>query len=410
MKRLAVFLIYLIGSATCTLYADPQDDLVKSIYATLEKKGWVEKRFAFIVLPDGPTRCEDRLRNRKLEERLAALMENLGAKNYVKDFSVDEEKSSSPERTRCPMALYKTEKIDCFIMVNVIAGVYKGYLYSLKPENRMFVYTFGATNPSLQTTLRLGIEGKEPIELKIHKDVRNLNMRSKYLDQIIGMRVLTDLETINVSDLDLQNIPRFDFDRPYRLEIFNNYIKDIHASDFDPNAFHVDISWNLLEDDVWFCDTSTIREINVVRNKLRSVDCLLSNDHVETVKSSFNYISNISSRKIGKSLKSLDLSYNGLRSFPWKMFNESGMKDLDLSNNQLYDIAMIDLSTIERVDLSKNPILKVVIGEKSKNLKILRVSPKTVVEFKNPISRCASVDSTSKTPSPEKNCVKVEYE
>ncbi|EMO59680.1 leucine rich repeat protein [Leptospira santarosai str. CBC1416] len=174
--------------------------------------------------------------------------------------------------------------------------------------------------------------------------------------------------------------------------------------------FHVDISWNLLEDDVWFCDTSTIREINVVRNKLRSVDCLLSNDHVETVKSSFNYISNISSRKIGKSLKSLDLSYNGLRSFSWKMFNESGMKDLDLSNNQLYDIAMIDLSTIERVDLSKNPILKVVIGEKSKNLKILRVSPKTVVEFKNPISRCASVDSTSKTPSPEKNCVKVEYE
>ncbi|TGK56642.1 leucine-rich repeat domain-containing protein, partial [Leptospira gomenensis] len=74
------------------MYADPQSDLTKSIYATLEKKGWVDKRFAFIVLPDGPNQCEDRLRNRKLEERLATLMENLGAKNYVKDFSVDEEK------------------------------------------------------------------------------------------------------------------------------------------------------------------------------------------------------------------------------------------------------------------------------------------------------------------------------
>ncbi|TGK32357.1 leucine-rich repeat domain-containing protein, partial [Leptospira gomenensis] len=41
MKRLVVFLIYLLGSATCALYADPQSDLTKSIYATLEKKGWV---------------------------------------------------------------------------------------------------------------------------------------------------------------------------------------------------------------------------------------------------------------------------------------------------------------------------------------------------------------------------------
>ncbi|TGK44017.1 leucine-rich repeat domain-containing protein [Leptospira gomenensis] len=410
MKRLVVFLIYLLGSATCALYADPQSDLTKSIYATLEKKGWVDKRFAFIVLPDGPTRCEDRLRNRKLEERLAALMETLGAKNYVKDFSVDEEKALSPERTRCPMALYKTGKVDCFVMVYVIAGVYKGYLYSLRPENRMFVYNFGVTDPSLQATLRLGMEGKEPIELKIHKDVRNLNIRSKYLNQIIGMSALTDLETINVSDLDLQNIPRFDFDRPYKLEIFNNYIKDIHASDFDPNAFYVNISWNLLEDDVWFCETSTIREINVVRNKLRSVDCLLSNDHVETVESSFNYITNISSRKIGKRLKSFDLSYNGLRSFPWKLFNESFLRDVDLSNNQLYDIAVIDLSTIERINVSKNPILKVVVGAKSRNLRELRISPQTVVEFKAPITRCEGVDLTSKTASPEKRCVKVEYE
>ncbi|TGK57979.1 leucine-rich repeat domain-containing protein [Leptospira gomenensis] len=265
-------------------------------------------------------------------------------------------------------------------------------------------------DPSLQANLRLEIEGKEAAELKIHKDVRNLKIWTKLLKRISGMSSLTDLVELRVDELDLQNIPRFDFDRPYRLGIFNNYIKDIHASDFDPNAFSVDISRNLLEDDVWFCETSTIREINVVRNKLRSVDCLLSNDHVETVESSFNYITNISSRKIGKRLKSFDLSYNGLRSFPWKLFNESFLRDVDLSNNQLYDIAVIDLSTIERINVSKNPILKVVVGAKSRNLRELRISPQTVVEFKAPITRCEGVDLTSKTASPEKRCVKVEYE
>ncbi|WP_254055532.1 hypothetical protein [Leptospira mayottensis] len=98
MNKLSIFLIYLIGAATCALYADPQSDLAKSIYTILEKKYWVEKRFVILVLPDSITRCSDNRRNRKKEEELGALMESLGAKNYVKDFSVDEEKALNPNR------------------------------------------------------------------------------------------------------------------------------------------------------------------------------------------------------------------------------------------------------------------------------------------------------------------------
>ncbi|WP_078125129.1 leucine-rich repeat domain-containing protein [Leptospira alexanderi] len=404
MKKLYIFLIYLIGTATCALYADPQNDLANSIYETLSKKKWVEKRFAFIVLPDGRARCSDSLRNRKKEEELGVLLESLGAKNYVRDFSIDEEKVLNPDRQLCPMALYKTEKVDFIVTVNILAGVYKGYLSGLKLEDYERHFTFGKTDPTLQATLLLETEGKEPIELKIHKDVRNLKIRAKFLNRITGMPALTDLEELRVDELELQNIPKFDFDRPYKLAIFHNYIKDLHATDFDQNAFSVDISWNLIEDDTWFCDIATIKEIHISRNKLRTADCLLSNDHVEKVKSSFNYISNIKARKLGKKIKFLDISYNGIRSFPWNALNESGMKDLNLSNNHLYDIAVIDLSTIETVDLSNNPILKVVIGEKSKNLKLLKVSTKTVVDFKNPIKRCEAGEKA------DKQCVSVEYE
>lgn len=408
MKKLSIFLIYLIGTITCSLYADPQEDLVKSIYATLEKKNWVDKRFTFIVLPDGPTRCEDRLRNRKVEEELAVLMQSFGAKKYVKDFSVDQEKTLDPRRKRCPPALLETKKVDFIIIVNIIAGVYKAYLNGLKLEDFEKHFTFGLVNPSLQTNLLLEVENKEPVELKTHKDVRNLKIWIKLLKRISGMPALTDLEGLRVDELDLQNIPRFDFDRPYRLEIFNNYIKDLHASDFDPNAFYVDISWNHIEDDLWFCDISTIREINIARNRLRTVGCLISNDHVEKVNGSFNYISNISVRKIGKKLQFLDLSYNGIRNFPWTALNESSLKEVDLSNNQIYDIVTLNLSTLEKADLSKNPTLKVVLGEKSKNLRLLRVSPNAVVEFSNSLKRCESGDKVHKTAS--KGCVVVEYE
>lgn len=57
-------------------------------------------------------------------------MESLGAKNYVKDFSVDEEKALNPNRPGCPMALLKTEKVDFLVIVNIIAGEYKGDPYS----------------------------------------------------------------------------------------------------------------------------------------------------------------------------------------------------------------------------------------------------------------------------------------
>ncbi|WP_244894564.1 leucine-rich repeat domain-containing protein, partial [Leptospira alexanderi] len=299
------------------MYADPQSDLANSIYATLDKKKWVDKRFAILVLPDGPMRCSDNLRNRKKEEELGTLLGSLGAKNYVRDFSVDEEKTLNHRSKICPMALYKTEKIDFLVTVNIIAGEYRGFLNGLRLENFQKHFTFGKIDPTLQATLLLETEGKEPIELKIHKDVRNLKIWAKFLNRITGMPALTDLEELRVDELGLQKIPKFDFDRPYKLAIFNNYIKDLHATDFDQNAFSVDISWNLIEDDTWFCDISTIKEIYIFRNKLRTADCLLSNDHVEKVDSSFNYISNIKARKLGKKIKFLDLSYNGIRSFPW---------------------------------------------------------------------------------------------
>lgn len=409
MKILSIFLIYLIGATTCSLYADPQSDLVKSIYATLEKKNFVDKRFAIIVWPDYMNLCEDRLRHRK-EEELGVLMQNLGAKNFVRDFSVDAEKSLNPEITHCTTALLKTKKIDLIITVNIIAGVYKGFLYGPILGNRMFHFSAGKTDLSLQITLHLEAEGKEVNELKIHKDIRRLNIRNRYLHRITGMSALTDLEAIIVSDLDLQKVPKFDFDRPYSISLNNNSIRDLHATDFDKNAFSVEMYRNLIEDDVWFCDVDSIKEINIARNKLRATDCLLSNDHVEKVNGSFNYISNISARKIGKNLKSLDLSYNGIRNFPWKLFNESGIKDLDLSNNQIYNIAIIDLMTIEKIDLSKNPLMKVIIGEKSKNLKVLRISPKTIVEFKEPIKRCEADEKMGNKNVPEKRCVSVEYE
>ncbi|WP_176087514.1 leucine-rich repeat domain-containing protein, partial [Leptospira alexanderi] len=317
MKKLYIFLIYLIGAATCALYADPQSDLANSIYTVLNKKDWVDKRFAILVLPDGPNHCSDNRRNRKKEEELGALLGSLGAKNYVRDFSVDEEKALKPELSNCPTVLLKTKKVDFIVTVVIKAGVYKGFLYGPILENREFQFSSGKTDPTLQATLLLETEGKETIELKIHKDVRNLKIRAKFLNRITGMPALTDLEELRVDELELQNIPKFDFDRPYKLAIFHNYIKDLHATDFDQNAFSVDISRNLIEDDTWFCDISTIKEIYIFRNKLRTADCLLSNDHVEKVKSSFNYISNIKARKLGKKIKFLDLSYNGIRSFPW---------------------------------------------------------------------------------------------
>ncbi|EMO65091.1 hypothetical protein LEP1GSC133_0773 [Leptospira borgpetersenii serovar Pomona str. 200901868] len=410
MKKLSIFLIYLIGSATCVLNADPQSDLTKSIYTVLNKKDWVDKRFVILVLPDNITHCSDSRRNRKKEEELGALMESLGAKNYVRAFSVDEEKALNPNKPDCPMALLKTKKVDFFVIVVIKAGVYNGSLYGPILGNRTFQFSSGKVDPSLQVNLRLEVEGKEAVELKVHKDVRNLKIWTKLLKRITGMSALTDLEELRVDELDLQNVPKFDFDRPYQLVIFNNYIKDIHADDFDQNALNVDISRNLIEDDSWFCDIATIKEIDLTRNKLRFVDCLLSNDHVEKVNSSFNYISNIKARKLGNKIQFLDLSYNGLRSFPWNTFNRSGIKDLNLSNNQLYDIGVIDLSTIERVDLSNNPMLKVIIGEKSRNLKTLRISTKTVVEFKNPIKRCETSEKADKTNAREKRCVSVEYE
>lgn len=408
MKKLSIFLIYLIGTITCSLYADPKSDLVKSIYATLEKKNWVDKRFAFIVWPDYMNLCEDRLRDRKKEEEFGALMQSLGAKNFVKDFSVDAEKSLNPEITRCPTALLKTKKIDLIITVNIIAGLYKGFLYGPILDNRVFHFSAGKTDLSQQATLRLEADGKEVDELKIHKDIRRLSIRNRFLYRITGMSALTDLETINVSDLDLQNIPKFDFDRPYSISMNNNSIKDVHATDFDKNVFSVEMYRNLIEDDVWFCDIDSIKEVNITSNKLRVADCLLSNDHVEKVSGSFNYISNISVRKIGKKLQSLDLSYNGIRNFPWNALNESSLKEVDLSNNQIYDIVTLNLSTIEKIDISKNPTLKVVVGEKSKNLRLLRVSPNAVVEFSNSLKHCESGDKVNKI-APN-GCVVVEYE
>lgn len=41
---------------------------------------------------------------------------------------------------------------------------------------------------------------------------------------------------------------------------------------------------------------------------------------------------------------------------------------------------------------------------------MLRISTKTVVEFKNPIKRCEVNEKADKTNSPEKQCVSVEYE
>ncbi|AXR60800.1 hypothetical protein [Leptospira mayottensis] len=48
----------------------------------------------------------------------------------------------------------------------------------------------------MQANLRLETEGKEPTELKIHKDVRNLKIWTKLLKRITGMSALTDLEEL----------------------------------------------------------------------------------------------------------------------------------------------------------------------------------------------------------------------
>ena len=226
----------------------------------------------------------------------------------------------------------------------------------------------------------------------ISQNVTKIEIINNRLVMTANLYNLVNLTFLDLSQNNIHGIPKL----PVNLKTFiatHNKIKEIQ--NLNDNLMELNLSNNLIEQ---VCNIPlNIELLNVSRNLIKYVD-LSSFNNLKVFKAYNNFIDLIIG-PISPKMEVFDVFNNQLTQVPELGIN---IKEIDLSNNDLKRLPKFGLGVIERVDITKNPLLELNENEIFTLIELNKIHGSLVVicdQFEIPHGIPASRNSSSSSSS-----------